>query len=480
MPLQNILKNLPEVKSPTEKKLSFNVKLKWTIIILVSFFVLANIKLFGITAGALERFEYLEIILGTDFGSIITLGIGPIVMASIILQLLVGSKILNIDMTTEEGKKYFSGLQKLMVFFFIVFEAIIYVLMGGIQAMPGLALLVIIQLILGGLIIFFMDEVSQKWGFGSGVSLFIAAGVGWRLFTGLFGIINTTCDAITGRCNSFLTWPLGSASPVGRIFVLINSVINQNPTGALTALVAILATIIIFLIVVWAQSLKVEIPLSFDRLRGYGIKWPLSFFYASVIPVILVAALVANLQLFGGLLQEWLGHPTVLGNFVQGQPICQLDSSLPNKGCGLAFWLSSNQIIPLAISGGVETMMIFQSITHVLFYMIFAAIFSIFWVKTSGMDAQSQAHNILSSGLQIPGFRKDERILESVLKRYIMPLTIMGGLAIGLLAAVSDLSGTIVSGTALLLGIMIMFQFYQNIAQQHAVDMHPAMKKLMG
>jgi len=27
---------------------------------------------------------------------------------------------------------------------------------------------------------------------------------------------------------------------------------------------------------------------------------------------------------------------------------------------------------------------------------------------------------------------------------------------------------------------MIMFQFYQNIAQQHEVDMNPAMKKFMG
>lgn len=472
MPIQNLLKNLPEVKSPTEKKLSFNVKLKWTMIILISFFVLANIRLFGASKGALERFEYLAIILGTDFGSVITLGIGPIVMASIILQLLVGSKILNIDMTTEEGKKYFSALQKLMVFFFIVFEAIIYVLMGGIPAQsPNLVPIVIIQLILGGLVIFFMDEVSQKWGFGSGVSLFIGAGVGWRLFVGLFGILNQ---------NGNLTWPFTSSAPVGKVLVVINSVISQNPSGAFSALVAILATVIIYLLVVWAQSLKVEVPLSFDRLRGYGIKWPLSFFYASVIPVILVAALVANLQLFGGLMQEWLGHPTILGNFVQGQAICQLDPTLPQQGCGLAFWLSSSPIIQLAITGGLETMMIFQSITHILFYMIFAAIFSIFWVKTSGMDAQSQAHNILSSGLQIPGFRKDERILESVLKRYIMPLTVMGGAAIGLLAALSDLTGTIVSGTALLLGIMIMFQFYQNIAQQHAVDMHPAMKKFIG
>ena len=85
----------------------------------------------------------------------------------------------------------------------------------------------------------------------------------------------------------------------------------------------------------------------------------------------------------------------------------------------------------------------------------------------------------MNSGLQIPGFRKDERILESILSRYVMPLTVMGGLAIGLLAAVSDVLGTITGGTALLLGIMIMFQFYQNIAQQHAVDMHPSLRNFM-
>ena len=123
MLFSSILKNLPEVKGPTEKKVSFNVKLKWTLIVLVSFFVLANIPLFGLAKNALERFEYLAIILGTDFGSIISLGIGPIVMASIILQLLVGSKIINIDTTTEEGKKFFQGIQKLLVFFSFLAQA---------------------------------------------------------------------------------------------------------------------------------------------------------------------------------------------------------------------------------------------------------------------------------------------------------------------------------------------------------------------
>lgn len=461
MDLKSILYNLPEVKKPIEKKLGFNTKLKWTLIILVAFFVLANIPLYGIVPSVLERFEFLAIILGTDFGSIISLGIGPIVMASIILQLLVGSGILHIDTKTEEGKRYFQGLQKLGVLFFIVFEAMVYVLMRGLEAVPGYTGLVIFQLILGGLAIMFMDEVTQKYGFGSGVSLFIAAGVALRLFTGLFQFIGTSGE--------ICLLDFANTACGGKIFVILQSVIGGDMAGTLNALAAILATIAVFAAVVWAQSLKVEVPLSYDRLRGFGIKWPLAFFYASNIPVILAAALVANIQLIAGLLENWLGRATLLGGFSQGQPIS-----------GLAFWLGSSNLVESTITGSLSTTHIIQAFTHLFFFMAFSVIFAIFWVKTAGMDASSQAKNILSSGLQIPGFRKDERVLESILGRYVMPLTVMGGLAVGALSAIADLLGALTSGTAILLAVMIMYQFYQNIAQQHALDMHPAMKKIVG
>lgn len=459
--LKNVIQNLPEVKKPVEKKLSFNAKLKWTIIVLLSFFILANIALYGVSAGFLDRFEFLEVILGTDFGSIISLGIGPIVMSSIILQLLVGSGILNIDTKTPEGKKYFQGLQKLGVIFFIIFEAFVYVLMRGIEATPGFTGIVIFQLILGGLAIMFLDEVSTKWGFGSGVSLFIVAGVSWRLFISLFQFISPTGEVCL--------FDFANTPCAGRVLVIIQSIINGAPTELMSAVAAILFTVLIFLGVVWAQNLKVEIPLTYERLRGYGMKWPLQFFYASVIPVILVAALAANIQLFGGLLENWLGRPTFLGGFSQGQPVS-----------GLAFWIGSSNLVESLIRGSFQGIFILQAITHLLFYMIFSAIFAVFWVKTSGMDESSQAKNILSSGLQIPGFRKDPRVLESILRRYIMPLTIMGGLAIGLLASVANLLGALTSGTAILLAVMIMYQLYTNIAQQHAMDMHPAMKKMFG
>lgn len=453
MEFRDLLKNLPEVVAPTEKKLSFNVKLKWTIIILVAFFVMSNIAIYGLARNALERFEYLAVIMGTSFGSIISLGIGPIVMASIILQLLVGSKILEIDTSTEEGKRFFGGLQKLLVLFFILFEAIVYVVMRGLEAMPGFTWLVIFQLILGGLAIMFMNELCEKWGFGSGVSLFIAAGVGRRLITASFDFIG----------------PEGGFQPSGKVIAFIISLMAADSQGAMLSLAAILATVILFLLVVWAQSLKIEIPLSYDRIRGYSMKWPLQFFYASVIPVILTAALIANLQLFGGLLQNWLGHPTFMGNIVRGRAVS-----------GFLYWVSSTNIVGLIIQGSWEWKLLGQTLGHVIFFMIFASLFSVFWVKTSGMDASAQADNILKSGLQIPGFRKDKRILESILGRYVMPLTIMGGMAIGLLASLANVLGTLVAGTALLLGIMIIYQFYQNIAQQHAMDMNPALKKMMG
>ena len=237
MDLTNILKFLPEVRKPTEKRLSFNVKLKWTLIVLAGFFVLANIPLYALAKNSLDRFEYLAIILGTDFGSIISLGIGPIVMASIILQLLVGAKIINIDLTIPEGKKYFQRLQKLTVLFFILFEAMVYVLMNGLEAVPGYTAIVIIQLVLGGLLIVFMDELVSNWGFGNGVSLFIVAGVSWRLFSELFQFIDPA------------TKQLGV---VGQIPALISSLINGDTSGVLKVLAVLIATLVVFLIVVWS------------------------------------------------------------------------------------------------------------------------------------------------------------------------------------------------------------------------------------
>jgi preprotein translocase subunit SecY len=458
----SIIKNLPEIARPTQKKLSFKEKLKWTAIMLVLFFILGLIPLYGLGQNALQRFELLSVILGASFGSIISLGIGPIVTASIVLQLLNGSGLVKFDMTTAEGKKRFAGIQKILAVFFVVFEAAIYVFMGGLappESFVGTAiyfqleLLLVFQLILGGILIMFMDEVTSKWGFGSGISLFIAAGVSQSLFIQLF---------------SPLPSPTNPALYTGAIPALFQSLSAGDPQTAILLLSGIITTALVFAAAVYAQAMKVEIPLSFGRVRGHGIRWPLSFIYTSNIPVILISALLANLQLWAHLFENW-GYP-ILGTFAGG--------STPVSG--FVAWVTPPQLVESAIRGGLTLGTVFQSIAYVIFMIIGCVVFSWFWVQTSGMDSRAQAKQMMASGLQIPGFRKDERVLERLLDRYIKPLTIMGAIAVGLLAAIADISGALVHGTSLLLAVMIIFRLYEDIARQHLMDMNPMMRKFMG
>lgn len=464
--LDNILYNLPEVAGPQQRRLGFKEKLKWTGIILLLFFVLGMIPLFGLGQNALQQFEFLSLILGAEFGSIISLGIGPLVTASIVMQLLNGSGIIKFDLTSHEGKKRFQGWQKLVSIFFVIFEAAIYVFMGGLAPAESLAgtplffniqLVLILQLFLGGILIMFMDEVISKWGFGSGISLFIAAGVSKSIFIRLLNPLTNV---------GVLGWPFSEGAPSGKLIELFYALSHGQPATAGLAITAIVATIVVFVMAVYAQAMKVEIPLSFGRIRGHGIRWPLSFIYTSNIPVILVAALIANVQLWAKLLENW-GHP-ILGTFAGGNP-----------QSGFVFWLFSPHIVNKMITGSLTWTHIGQAAVYLLFMIAGAVVFSIFWVQTAGMDARSQAKQMMASGLQIPGFRKDQRVLETLLNRYIWPLTVMGAITVGILAALADLSGALSRGTGILLTVMIVYRLYEEVAREHMMDMHPMMRKMM-
>ncbi len=458
--LEAITAHFPEVRGPKHKRVPFKEKIKWTLITLVLFFLLGLIPLFGLGENSLQQFEFLSIILGASFGSIISLGIGPIVTASIVLQLLTGTGILNIDMSTSEGKKKFQGLQKISAIFFVILEAIIYVMMGGLAPSAALAgtplylqfqIILIVQLAIGGILIMFMDELVSKWGFGSGISLFIAAGVSQQIFI---------------RALNFLPSPTNPDIAAGAIPALFQSFAAGDVTTAALQLAAVVSTVVVFAICVYGQAMKVEIPLSFGRVRGYGMRWPLNFFYTSNIPVILVAALMANIQLFARLLENW-GYP-LLGTFSGSTPIS-----------GVVYWTSAPNVVQNIIQGSFSLSQVGQSLVYISLFMVGSVVFSVFWMQTAGMDAKSQAKQIMNSGLQIPGFRRDERVLEKILSRYIWPLTVVGGAAIGLLAALADLTGALSNGTGILLAVMIVYKLYEEIAKQHMMDMHPSMRKFM-
>lgn len=506
--IASLAEMLPSVSKP-DLKLTFNEKMKWTGVVLLLFYVLGSITVWGIDQTAVARFEFLEIVFGSKMGSFLTLGIGPIVTASIILQLLVGSKVVNWDTKTVEGKKKFMDAQKLLTIAFCVFEGAAYVLAGAIPPVGGsvfVAAAVIVQLALGGYIVMLMDEVVSKWGIGSGVSLFIAAGVAKTIMIRVFnpltasGTLPTLEEGASGLLPGLFTY-IGAGQP-GQAFILLFPLIS---------------TLVVFFIVVFAQAMRIEIPMAISFFGGKlgSRRWPIKFIYTSNIPVILTAAVLANLQVATRMLAN--KGLTFLGTYDQQG----------NATGGLAYYLTvphSTSLMMVTVLGGVFAMAFallaakylkkyvlrstalggavgvllgvlllvsmglpsvtfdewMRSLSYMSVMTIGAVIFSIFWVATAGMDAKSVAEQFKSTFLTLPGFRRDPRIIETVLQRYIPSLTVLGGAFIGLLASFADMTNALGTGTGILLTVMIVYQLYEQIIQQHSEDMPSAMKRFFG
>ncbi|MGZ7134257.1 MAG: preprotein translocase subunit SecY [Methanobacterium sp.] len=442
--LQPIFSLIPQVSSPAYR-VPFREKLKWTGIILVLYFVLTNIPLFGLSPNAVDQFAQLRAVLAGNFGSIITLGIGPIVSASIILQLLVGGKIINLDLSRHEDKAIFQGTQKLLAIIFTLFEASVLVLTGALPpSVPGLASILILQMFIGGILIIFLDEVVSKWGFGSGVGLFIVAGVAQAIIVGTF---------------NFLAPASTPGVPGGAIPKFIYLLTTGNPD--FTVLIPVISTIVVFLVVVYAESMRVEIPLSYGGVKGARGKYPLRFIYASNMPVILTSALLLNVQLFATLFQK-LGIP-ILGTISQGRAIS-----------GIAYYLST--------PGTLGT--IFTDPLRVLIYgVVFVSsciLFAWLWVELSGIGPKQVAKQLHQMGMQIPGQRSSRGHFERILKRYIPAITILGGAFVGFLAFGADLTNALGGGTGVLLTVGIVYRLYEEIAQEQMMDMHPMLRRFLG
>ncbi|HPP45644.1 MAG TPA: preprotein translocase subunit SecY, partial [Methanomassiliicoccaceae archaeon] len=193
--LKPLTDRLPTVQRP-EGHVHFRTKIMWVILMLVFYFIMTNVFIYGLdTEGSLDLFAQYRAILAGAQGSLMHLGIGPIVTASIIMQLFVGAKIIRLDLTNDEDKAMYQGAQKFLVLVMILVESIPQVFgylvpsntfiaglnnvvgTGGLIDGQGLAQIIIIaQLFIGSYLVFLMDEVVSKWGIGSGISLFIAAG----------------------------------------------------------------------------------------------------------------------------------------------------------------------------------------------------------------------------------------------------------------------------------------------------------------
>merc|ERR1719201_670674 len=183
---------LPEVASP-DRKIPFREKALWTIVTLFIFLVCCQIPLYGVhTSKSSDPFYWMRVILASNRGTLMELGISPIVTSGLVMQLLAGSKIIDVDHSVREDRALFSGAQKLFGMLITIGQSVAYFVSGmyGDLGTIGLgnAVLIIFQLFFAGIIVIILDELLQKdYGLGSGISLFIATNICesivWKAFS---------------------------------------------------------------------------------------------------------------------------------------------------------------------------------------------------------------------------------------------------------------------------------------------------------
>lgn len=460
---------MPEVNSPT-RKVSFNEKLFWTALALIIYLVMSETPLFNVGGGGWDL-DNLRIIFASNRGTLTELGIGPIVTGGIILQLLIGSKIISADLGNPEDRALFTAATKVFSIVLTGVQASAY-LIGGVYNTPDFTLgftssiIVFIQLLFAGVVLLLLDEMVQKgWGMGSGISLFILAGVAQRIMWSSFG------PYIVGDGKSYGAFIALGQTILGRQ-PLVNAFFRLDADGALTtfpSMLGFITTVVVFIIVIYMEGVRVELPISHANYRGFRGKYPIKLLYVSVLPVIFASALFANIYVFAQLLSSQFGTNNfwvnLLGTFGG-------EGGAPTGG--LAYYVTGPRSIAQV---GADPL---RALIFVGVMVAFCVIFSLTWLEVGGLGPSTVAQQLVDSGMQIPGFRRSGKSIELILKRYIPVVTILGGAIIGLIASVAEFFGVFGTGMGILLAVGILYQYYQLLVQEQVAEMYPAFGRVLG
>ncbi len=463
---------LPEIKVP-ERKVKFNEKLFWTALVLVVFLVMSEVPLYGIASNVQDQFGALRVIFASNRGTLMELGIGPIVTAGLILQLLSGSALINCDMSKPEDRGLFTVASKVFSIILTAIQAGAYILSGMYGANLAIVVIVVIflQLVAAGVVVMLLDELVQKgWGLGSGISLFIMAGVAQNI---LWTTFSPSTGLFVGAISSgLLATPQAGTTP----FTLVDWIVGTK-NGYFPSLIGFIATIAAFLIIIYLNGFRIELPMSYAGYKGFRSKYPIKLLYVSNLPVIFASALFANVYFFGQLIYNtanpqgtnvWLNW---IGTF--GIPDPSVSNSTVPTG-GLVYMLTAPHNIQSVAADPI------RAFVYLGILIVFCAVFSLIWLEVGGLGPSKVAQQLMDSGMQIPGYRRSGRPIEAILKRYIPVVTVLGGIIVALVAGVSDFLGVFGSGTGILLSVGIIYQYYELLMRERAAEMYPAFRRILG
>jgi len=464
---QPLARFVPTV-SAADRKVSFNEKLFWTAMVLIGYLIMTEIPLYGVGGrGAEDPFSAMRVIFASERGTLMELGIGPIVTAGLILQVLAGSQMIKVDFTNPQDRSLFTTASKVLSIAMYLFQIGAYMMAGafGATITPQTGFVIVLQLVSAGIVLILLDELLQKgWGLGSGISLFIVAGVAQRILWDSIAPMGPMSD------KKYLGAIIAFAQSVGSSSTIWDVV---HRAEGLPDMIGLLTTLVVFAVIIYIDGLRVEVPVSHARFKGFRGKFPIKLLYVSNIPVIFTAALFGNIYFISQLI--WSRYNQSGTNFwLNLLGIFKAEGQRYEPTSGLAYYVVSPRNLENVMNDPARAMV------YAGLMMTICVFFSMTWIEVGGMDARTVSKQLVDSGMQIEGFRRSYAPIQQVLSRYIPTVTILGGLVVGAIASFADFLGAFGSGMGILLSIGIIQQYYQILAQERISELYPAVRSLLG
>ena len=454
---------IPQIPKP-KKKQTLQRRLLWTGLALLIYMIMGQTPLFGATTPEFDFLAFARVIFASQQGTLVELGIGPIVTAGLLMQLLRGSEILKFDFKKPEERGIFQTATKMVTYVVIVAESAVYgiAVYGPGITEPSVLYVLIGQLMAASIIVMLLDEMIQKgWGLGSGISVFIMAGVTQQILWSLFSPL-----------------PAGDGGTIGIFPYIAQSIFSGDLSNIffrpnqLPSIFVLLLTGGVLLILIFTQGMKIEIPIVSTKYRGFAAVYPIKLMYVSNIPVILASALTANVLFMGQMLWANL-NPRNNNAFMN--ILMQYDPTSPSTPIGgLVYYMTPPRGLDVAVLDPL------RAVGYILFMVAIVVVFGKLWVELGGLSSKSAAKNLLDADVQVPGFRRSKQPIEALLNRYIPSVTLIGSIILGLIAGVSDVLGVFGTGIGVLLMVDILINYYNQLVRERVEIVMPRLGALLG
>lgn len=342
--------------------------------------------------------------------SIMLVGLGPYINASIIMQLLTRAipKLEALNKEGEYGRKKINQYTRMLTFPLAIVQSIgaIYLVrqsaasiggLGDITANTSLAqwVLMIAAMTGGSMILMWLGELITEKGVGNGISLIITVGI-------VSSLPNTISTLISSVTDSSQKWSVfGRQLPIDKKSLIYSLVI--------VVLVAIV-TILVVKLNEASRNITVNYAKRVQGNRAYGgvtTVLPIKLITAGVIPIIFAVA--------------FLSVPSFIGQLMTGSSSAKLQSI----GTELVR-LFQNPTSQSFQAGG------WQPYLYPAVYFFLVVVFTFFYTSIA-FNAREIAENLQKQGGFIEDVRSGKQT-EKYLARLVNRLTLFGSIALGLLA----------------------------------------------